>query len=299
MIRLLSAILSILTHLLIVFLLTIRLHTKTPNQIPSVIRFHLEPSEAIILPGFQKAAIPVEQLALNAPSQVNADTLFPEESPLISMRNFRGELHPSSQKDDVQPTPDDSVSLIRERVQSWFASASREGAAMQSVNHLSSAWTNKVHESVPMASQNPPKEKKPKVHTPAFDFIPSPIQAEMLRILFKGSEMSLQDLYTSIADTFSCTQESIAEELALLYHHGIIRERKVVLKPPMLLFGISVETNSISRKNTIYYYQANIKKEIFLDYLQSLISRFSVQDSLSIKTRRRMETCLLLLSGGS
>ncbi len=118
-----------------------------------------------------------------------------------------------------------------------------------------------------------PKEPKKKHIRPIFDFLPNELQIEAMALIFSRQKATQIDIYPQISISLPITAELLDRELKFLVDKGFLT-RKIISPQNILMittpfFAIPLEMSAKNRRNKLFLYSPNLKKEKLISYLQS------------------------------
>ena len=112
----------------------------------------------------------------------------------------------------------------------------------------------------------PEKQKKNPVQ---FDFIPSEAQLQSLRQLFHKGKASQLELYPNLILSRPITAEDFNRSLDMLVKKGFVSRKKISPENILYVQGIPIELSARNRKNPVYLYTVNVRKNQTITYLQA------------------------------
>ncbi len=113
------------------------------------------------------------------------------------------------------------------------------------------------------------REQLNKNNPPQFDFIPSEIQLNIIKLLCNRENATQLELYSMISPNQPITIEMLNQDLDLLTDKAFLTREKVSPEQIFNLFGIPIEMSRKNQLNPVYRYDLNINKQKLIAYLQS------------------------------
>jgi hypothetical protein len=111
---------------------------------------------------------------------------------------------------------------------------------------------------------------------PRIQHIPSDIQLEALNVLWEEEQATDIDIYAQLDTSLRLTATGLNNALADLYQDGIVTRKQVSPKNEFtVLGGVKIEMSAQNRRNKVYEYKAEVKRQEFIDYLNGVL--FDVQ----------------------
>jgi hypothetical protein len=109
--------------------------------------------------------------------------------------------------------------------------------------------------------------KKPRIQR-----IPSDIQLEALNVLWEDERATDMDIYAQLDTSLRLTATDLNNALADLYEDGIVTRRQVSPRNEFtVLGGVKIEMSPQNRRNKVYEYKAEVKRQEFIDYLNGVL----------------------------
>lgn len=267
-------ILSLVLHILLMFIFIKQFKTETKET--STIQLLLE--EMVPPPDTQKSDIqqvePVREKAPPASTDASKqDTSDSKEQSLVTKQNqtfSNFSLLKKYQQDhffkqSAGYTPTQAVrldSLFQQFVSKITIDANESNDPMENELFLKNLGL------VP-ASQLPPPEREEKTYKTKYDFVPSKIQIQALKLLSEDRASDQLNLYSRLKTTEPTTMETFIREMDLLYKKGFVTRKKISPENVFNGFGIPVEMDQKNRKNPVYQYTLQIDPETLVHYLES------------------------------
>jgi hypothetical protein len=139
--------------------------------------------------------------------------------------------------------------------------------------------------------------QKPEIIKPKFDFIPTEIQVQAMKILYTNKKTTQVEMYSQLNPELPITAEGFNKTLEHLVKKGFLQRKKnspeniFTIQTPLGAFPL--ELSKKNRLNPVYLYKPYVNPEKLMTYLQSLLYLHKERldsvptDSVSLNNRIR------------
>jgi predicted transcriptional regulator len=105
--------------------------------------------------------------------------------------------------------------------------------------------------------------------TKQFALIPSELEIDVLKILWKENAATSSEIYAQL-DSIRMTAADLQQALTIMTQRGLVARRQISPRNEFTLFGAAtIEMSGINRKNREYLYRPKISRQTMLTFLDA------------------------------
>ncbi len=137
-----------------------------------------------------------------------------------------------------------------------------------------------IQSKIPVTPLEIPTEKLPRPLTYDEYIIPTRQELDILEVLWTKEDVMDTTIYSCLDTTLNITMEDLNKLLTRMTRRGLIHRRQVSPRFEFNAFGVGIEMSRQNRKNKIYAYQSNVKREVMRRFINANAYLFKEDSSI-------------------
>lgn len=137
-----------------------------------------------------------------------------------------------------------------------------------------------IQPKIPVTPLEIPKEKLPQPLTYDEYIIPTRQELDILEVLWTKEEVMDTTIYSCLDTTLNITMEDLNRLLSRMTHRGLVYRRQVSPRFEFNAFGIGIEMSRQNRRNRVYEYHSNVKREVMRRFINANAYLFKEDSSI-------------------
>jgi len=137
-----------------------------------------------------------------------------------------------------------------------------------------------IQPKIPVTPLEIPKEKLPQPLTYDEYIIPTRQELDILEVLWTKEDVMDTTIYSCLDTTLTITMEDLNRLLSRMTHRGLVYRRQVSPRFEFNAFGIGIEMSMQNRRNRVYEYHSNVKREVMRRFINANAYLFKEDSSI-------------------